>query len=81
MSDNEITMIEKTTLTRVPDSERKGWVDIALIQAGIIICVPSLLYGGMLAEKMDFWPAMLAGFLGYSLSILMTTSWAFRVST
>lgn len=73
MSDNEITMIEKTTLTRVPDSERKGWVDIALIQAGIIICVPSLLYGGMLAEKMDFWPAMLAGFLGYSLSILMTT--------
>lgn len=65
--------VETTTLHRVPVTERKSWIDIAYIQAGVIICVPSLMYGGMLAEGMDFIPAMIAGVLGYGASILIAT--------
>ena len=32
--------IETTTLEKVPMEERKNWIDVALIQAGIMICVP-----------------------------------------
>lgn len=65
--------VETTTLSRVPAGEQKSWIDIANIQAGVIICVPSLMYGGMLAEGMDFVPAMIAGILGYGAAIIITT--------
>jgi cytosine permease len=37
--------IETRTLSRVPMAERKSWLDVAFIQAGIMICVPSLMLG------------------------------------
>ena len=33
--------IETTTLSVVPENEKKSWVDVAFIQAGVYICVPS----------------------------------------
>lgn len=37
--------METTTLAEVPMEERKSWIDVAMIQAGIMICVPSLMLG------------------------------------
>lgn len=60
--------IETTTLNPVPEEERKTWIDVALIQAGIYICVPSLLLGGILAMSMPTAHAVIAGVLGYVIS-------------
>lgn len=73
MADQKMKHVETTTLHRVPDEQRLNWVTIALIQAGIMICVPSLLLGGLLAEGMDFKSALIAGGLGYGLAVLITT--------
>ena len=43
---------ESVVLQPVPMEERKSWLDVALIQAGILICVPSLMLGGMLSQAM-----------------------------
>ena len=53
--------VESITLNVVPQEERKGWVEVAFIHAGIMICVPSLLIGGLLALAMPIWEALLAG--------------------
>ena len=63
--------IETTTLERVPMGERKGWIDVALIQAGIMICVPSLLLGGILAEGMSLTNAILSGVVGYCIVVVL----------
>ena len=43
---------ETTTLSVVPENERKSWLDVAFIQAGVYICVPSLMLGGLLVDGM-----------------------------
>ena len=63
--------IETTTLMPVPAEERKSWLDVALIQAGIMICVPSLLLGGILAESMPLSGAVVSGIVGYLIVILV----------
>lgn len=63
--------IETTTLEKVPMEERKGWIDVALIQAGIMICVPSLLLGGILAESMSLTNAIISGVVGYLIVIVL----------
>lgn len=63
--------IETTTLNPVPENERKTWIDVALIQAGIYICVPSLLLGGILAMSMPTAQAVIAGVLGYVVSTVL----------
>lgn len=57
--------METTTLSEVPMEDRKSWINVALIQAGIMICVPSLLLGGMLVEAMSFRDAIISGVIGY----------------
>ena len=64
--------VESITLNVVPQEERKGWVEVAFIHAGIMICVPSLLIGGLLALAMPIWEALLAGCTGYALVMLFT---------
>lgn len=63
--------IETTTLERVPENERKSWVDVAFIQAGVFICVPSLLLGGLLASGMSMGNAILSGVIGYAIAIVL----------
>ncbi|MGN0718639.1 MAG: purine-cytosine permease family protein [Anaerovoracaceae bacterium] len=66
--------VETTTLEQVPEAERKSWVDVALIQAGVFICVPSLLLGGLLAISMPLGNAIIAGILGYVISIVIAVA-------
>ena len=63
--------LETTTLQRVPLEARKSWLDVALIQAGIMICVPSLMLGGILAESMPLTSAVLSGVIGYIIVIIL----------
>lgn len=63
--------VETTTLTPVPMKERKSWINVALIQAGIMICVPSLLLGGMLVQSMSLGAAITAGIIGYIIVIVL----------
>ena len=42
--------IEVTTLSPVSPEEKKSWLSVAFMQAGIMICVPSLLLGSILAQ-------------------------------
>ena len=63
--------VETTTLERVPMEQRKSWLDVALIQAGIMICVPSLLVGGILAESMSLANAIISGTIGYIIVIIL----------
>lgn len=73
MINKKATKVESTTLERVSDDERKSWVDVALIQAGVMICVPSLMLGGLLAESMSLSNAIISGVIGYILSIVVTS--------
>lgn len=57
--------METTTLKKVPMEERKSWISVAFMQAGIMICVPSLLLGGILAGSMSLTNAILSGVVGY----------------
>ena len=62
---------ETTTLSVVPENERKSWLDVAFIQAGVYICVPSLMLGGLLVDGMGLTNAIIAGTVGYLLSGLI----------
>ena len=63
--------METTTLTQVPIEERKSWISVAFMQAGIMICVPSLLLGGILAECMSLSTAIISGVVGYIIVIVL----------
>lgn len=72
MSDKKKTSaMETTTLTKVPMEERKSWISVAFMQAGIMICVPSLLLGGMLAGAMPLHLAIISGIVGYLIVIVL----------
>ena len=43
--------VESVTLEQVPMEERKSWADVAMIQAGIMICVPSLIWEVILVYR------------------------------
>lgn len=64
--------IETRTLERVTNEERKSWISVAAIEAGVLICVPSLMLGGMLAGSMPMDQALLAGTVGYIIAVLLT---------
>lgn len=69
---NNSSMMESTTLEPVPQEARKSWVNIAFITAGGMICVPSLVIGGTLVSEMSLGAAIVAGVIGYFLTILMS---------
>lgn len=71
---SEKMAVETRTLEQVRDSERKSWISVASIEAGVMICVPSLLLGGMLAEAMPMSMALIAGVTGYLLAVLLTAA-------
>ena len=63
--------VESVTLEQVPMGERKSWADVAMIQAGIMICVPSLMLGGILAEAMPMSQAIWSGVIGYAVIVAL----------
>lgn len=58
-------LIENHALDRIPESERKGWLGIASIWAGSLICVPMLMIGGTLTSGLSLGQAMLAALIGF----------------
>ncbi len=65
--------VETTTLNKVPKEEKKGWIEVAFIHAGVMICVPSLMIGGLLALAMPLSQALFAGCAGYVLIIFFAS--------
>lgn len=61
---------EVTALQAISKEERKDWISLAFVQAGICVCVPAFLLGAMLAEGMPIWPAIISGSLGYLLVVI-----------
>ena len=57
--------METTTLTRVPESERRPWWSLAFIWAGSVICIPALMVGSMVMAGMDFKQSCLCMVIGY----------------
>lgn len=56
---------EVMALKPLTQEERKDWISLAFVQAGICVCVPAFLLGALLAEEMALWPAIISGSLGY----------------
>lgn len=61
---------EITALQAIPKDERKDWISLAFVQAGICVCVPAFLLGALLAEAMPIWPAIISGSLGYLIVVI-----------
>jgi len=66
----EKKQIEALALTPISQNDRKDWVSLAFVQAGICVCVPAFLLGALLAEAMPLWPAIISGSLGYLLVVV-----------
>ena len=61
---------EATALQAISESEKKDWISLAFLQAGICVCVPAFLLGALLAEGMPIWPAIISGSLGYLIVVV-----------
>lgn len=64
--------IEAFALSKVPEDQRKSWVAMVMVQAGMVICIPAFLLGSMLAEGMSTVSAITAGIIGYCMVLLLT---------
>ncbi len=62
--------IEVTALQAISIDDRKDWISLAFVQAGICVCVPAFLLGAILAEAMPIWPAIISGSLGYLVVVI-----------
>ena len=70
---SKILSVEKKALGRVKESEKQSWWSIAFIWIGILICIPSLMIGGSLAEGLSIGQVVLTTVIAYSLiGALMT---------
>ena len=56
--------------TTISAEDRKDWISLAFVQAGICVCVPAFLLGALLAEAMPIWPAIISGSLGYLIVVV-----------
>ena len=72
MNENKGTM-ESVTLSRVPESDRKNWWTVALIQAGIMISIPCLMVGSTLASGLALGDAVIAIVVGFAVAVFFMT--------
>ena len=78
--ENNQKHVEANALAPIPQSERQGWVSLALVQAGICVCASSFLEGALLAEAMPLGEAILSGSLGNLLVVIFMTIIGFQGS-
>ena len=71
--EKEKKKVEATALQAINEEERKDWISLAFVQAGICVCVPAFLLGALLAEAMPVWPAIISGSLGYLVVVIGMT--------
>lgn len=64
--------IEAFALTQVPKDQRKSWIAMVMVQAGMVICIPAFLLGSMLAEGMSTTNAVISGIIGYFMVLILT---------
>lgn len=69
MDNKKNSMMETTTLQRVPDSERRPWYKIAFIWAGSVICIPALMVGSLVTAGLDFQQSVLAMTIGFGIVV------------
>lgn len=60
-NENKGKKAEVTALQAISAEDRKDWISLAFVQAGICVCVPAFLLGALLAEAMPIWPAIISG--------------------
>ncbi|SHM90404.1 cytosine permease [Caldanaerovirga acetigignens] len=65
--------MEQHALDPIPENERRPWYNIALIWAGAMICVSSLMVGGAIVQGMPIFKAIAAGAIGYVIIIIFMT--------
>ena len=58
------SVMENIAITRVGKEDRKGWLDVMLVQMGCMICVPSLMTGALLIESMTMTNMIIASVIG-----------------
>lgn len=63
--------VEMNALAPIPIEDRKSWISMAFVQAGICVCVPAFLLGALLAESMPVWQAIVSGSLGYVIIVVV----------
>lgn len=51
-NENKGKKAEVTALQAISAEDRKDWISLAFVQAGICVCVPAFLLGALLAEAM-----------------------------
>lgn len=69
-NEKRINKTEVTALQAISRDDRKDWISLAFVQAGICVCVPAFLLGALLAEAMPIWPAIISGSLGYLVVVI-----------
>ena len=65
--------VEQVALEQVPSDQRRPWLSIALIWAGAVISVPSLMVGGAIVSGMSLGMGIVAGITGYIIVVLFMT--------
>ncbi len=70
MSERNPKVVEQYALNEIPQSERQSWGSIALIWIGSMICVPSLMIGGLLVSGLTVTNALIAGVIGYLIVVI-----------
>lgn len=60
-------MNEKLKSFKIQESERQSWGSLAMIWIGSMICVPSLMIGGLLGLSMTLPQVLLCIFIGYAI--------------
>jgi cytosine permease len=70
LTENNQTSSKQKRLKSVPMEQRQSWGSIALIWIGSMICVPSLMIGGLLVSGLTVAQAFWAGAIGYSIVVL-----------
>jgi cytosine permease len=70
MSETNQKVVEQYALNKIPQTERQSWGSIALIWVGSMICVPSLMIGGLLVSGLTVTNALIAGVIGYLIVVI-----------
>lgn len=65
------SVMENIAITRVGAEDRRGWLDVMLVQMGCMICVPSLMTGALLIESMSMTNTIIAAVIGSIIICLM----------
>ncbi len=59
--------MDKTNGFKIQEEERQGWISIAMVWTGSVICVPALMIGGMLGAGLPLVECLLAVLTGYGM--------------